>query len=352
MEFLLADTGAVAAQAPEHGADGVLVLDDEIGVVGEARVAHVVVDAEGEVVLHGPGLEMVVKALDHPGVEFLGRQAVAAAVNARHGEGQLVVDDRFHDRRGDVQVKGFALGAGFLGLVEHGDLLDGLGEGLEEEVRGEGPEEPDLQHAHLLAPGVQVIHHFGDGLATGAHHDDHAVGLGVAVIIVNLVLAAGELGVAVHFLLHDAGNLLVEGVDGLPRLEVDVGVLGRAADERVVGGEAAFAVLVDKVQVDHAVEHVVRDQLHFLDFVGGAEPIEEMDEGHPRTQRARLGDGGHVHGLLDAVGRQDRPARLADGHDVLVVVKNGEALGRDGPGRDVEDGGGQLARDLVHVWGS
>ena len=48
---LVGADGAVGAQAPEHAAHGVFGFDVEVRVVVEAGVRHIVVDADGEVVL-------------------------------------------------------------------------------------------------------------------------------------------------------------------------------------------------------------------------------------------------------------------------------------------------------------
>jgi hypothetical protein len=79
--------------------------------------------------------------------------------------------------------------------------------------------------------------------AAGAHDDDDPLGLGVAVVLDDPVLAPGVAGDLVHDVLHDRGRAGVERVDGLARLEVHVGVLRGPPHERVLGRQGAGPVL-------------------------------------------------------------------------------------------------------------
>ena len=121
----------------------------------------------------------------------------------------------------------------------------------------EGPVEPDLQHAGLFAVGVEPGGGLGGGLGPRAHDDDHAVGLGMAFVVEQVVVAAGELGKQVHRLLRDGGGGLVEAVDGFAGLEEHIGVLGRAAQHGMVRGEAAAAEGGEGVGVDERAQGVV-----------------------------------------------------------------------------------------------
>ena len=79
----------------------------------------------------GAGLHHFVEhGLDHGGGEFLGGEAVASADDVGHG--RACPRSAFVQRGDDVEVERFADGAGFLGAVEDGDRLDGLGQGGDE----------------------------------------------------------------------------------------------------------------------------------------------------------------------------------------------------------------------------
>jgi hypothetical protein len=83
--------------------------------------------------------------------------------------------------------------------------------------------------------------------------------------------------------------------------------------------------------------------------VGGAEPVEKVQEGHAGFDGGQMGHQGQVHGFLDGVGGQQAEAGLAHGHDVLVIPENRQGMGGDRAGRDVEDRRQQFPGHLVHV---
>ena len=193
--------------------------------------------------------ELVEDALDHGGGEFLGREPVASADH-------LLRDAHFGERGDDVAVERLAGGAGFLGAVEDGDGFDALGDGGDEGLDGERPEQADFEQADLFAGGEHGFHGLVGHFRAGAHHNDDALGIGRADVIEQVVLAAGDPGELVHRVLHDGGGGQVVRIAGFARLEVDVGILRGAADDGTVGGERAGAVGEDQILVDHGA-HVV-----------------------------------------------------------------------------------------------
>ena len=81
-------------------------------------------------------------------------------------------------------------GAGLLGAVEHGDLLDRGGQGGHEVLDGPRTVQADLHEADLLAVGVEVVDDLLEGVAEGAHADDHAVGVIGAVVVEEVIARA------------------------------------------------------------------------------------------------------------------------------------------------------------------
>ena len=67
----------------------------------------------------------------------------------------------------------------------------------------ERPEQPDFQHADLLALGGQIIHRFVHGIGAGTHDDDDLFGIRGADIIKQMILTADDLGEFVHRVLDD-----------------------------------------------------------------------------------------------------------------------------------------------------
>ena len=145
------------------------------------------------------------------------------------------------------------------------------------------------------------------------------------------------------------GSSCIERVAAFARLEKRVGVLGGAADHRRVGRQRAVAVGLDAVLVDQRAQVVVTEQGDFGNLMGRPEPIEEMQERHPRAQRHHLGNHRRVLRLLHRSARQHREAGLAAGHHVRMIAENAQRVRRQRAGRDVQAEGNQFARDLIHV---
>ena len=91
-------------------------------------------------------------------------------------------------------------------------------------------------------------------------------------------------------------------IDGLPRLEKDVGILRRTAQQRVIGRQCALAMLADQVIVDQRTQIVIGQQHRSFHFMGGAEAVEEMQKRNPRFQRGRLRNQGEVSRFLHGIG--------------------------------------------------
>ncbi len=340
--------GAVGAEAEEHGIGDAGMADEERGVQIQAGVGDVVGDAHGEPVFGLVLFELVEDRLDHGRGEFLRRQAVAPADDLGQG-GEGAVGGRLREARQHVLVERLAVGAGFLGAVEHADGLGGRRQGREEVLQRERAVEAHHDGPDLFALLLQFLDRFQRGFGAGAHQHDDALGVGRADVVKGLVVTSRQLAELFHGRGDDVRAGLVELVDGLAPLEIDVGVLGGAPDEGLFGIERARPVVGDQLVADHGADDLVGDHFHLADLVGGAEAVEEMQEGHARLEGGGLGDQGRIHDFLDAVGGEHGPADLTAGHDILVVAENREGGGGDGPGGDMEDGRGQFPGDLVHV---
>ena len=343
--------GAVGTQAVEkalHHPFHVPVA--RIGLPFQAGVAYIVVDADGEVVLRLRLLQVVEDCADHARRELLGGEAITATDDARQGSELLPATGHVLGKGADhILVERLAGGTRFLAAVQHGDGLRRSGDGRHQVFHRERPVEPYPHHAHLLALAEHVLHRLFHRLGPGPHEDHHPFGVAGTEVVEEVVVAARELRQLVHGLLDDAGQRLVVGVHRLPPLEVDIGVLRSATQHRPVRRERPVTVFDEVAGVHHGADGLVVDELHLHQFVGGAETIEEVDEGDLAAQGGGLGHQRRVHHLLHRAGGEHGEARGAGGHHVGMVAEDGERLGRDGTGSHVNHRGGQLAGDLVHV---
>lgn len=287
-------------------------------------------------------VHVLVDCRRHGGVELLAAQTVSAAQHFR-------LDLELVKRGDDVEIERLAERARFLGAIQDGDLLGGLGESGDELFRGEGAVQSDFDDAHLLALGVEIIDGLFHGFRAAAHQDDDAVGVLRAVVVHQVILSARDARHFVHHVLDDAGDRLIVLVGGFAVLEIDVGVLRRARLMRMLGVEGTRAETVDVVKVHEALYLVVVDDVDLAHFVRGPESVKEVDEGDGGFQRGKMRHEAQVHDFLHGVGREHRKARLTARHDVRMVAENAQRVRGKGACRNVEDAGEQFARDLVHI---
>ncbi|MCD8141290.1 MAG: hypothetical protein LUE17_16270 [Planctomycetaceae bacterium] len=211
------------------------------------------------------------------------------------------------------------------------------------------PVEAHRHHADVAAGGVAVVHRLPHRAADRSHGDDDALGLGRAVVVEKVVVAAGEAVDVVHIGLNDAGQGGEEGVGGFPLLEENVRVLGGAAGDGMLGVERPGPERRHRVPIHRRPQRLVVEGVYLLDFVAGAEAVEEMQEGQPAPDGGEVGHGAHIHRFLRTARGQQGKAGLAAGHDVRVIAEDGKGVDRHGAGRDMEDAGQQFSGYLVHV---
>ena len=312
--------GAIGAETPELAADG--RLRRGIGGFGlqQREVGDIIGDADGEAGLFA-GFAIAVHREDLAGGDILAAQAVAAGVNGD------TLEPAAAQRRHDIKVQRLADGAGLLGAVQHSDGADGFGQGTQQVLPAEGTIEADLDEAGLFAAGTLIIDDFLDGLADRAHGDDDLLGIGIAVVIEEVIIAADHGVDFIHVVLHHAGEGIVELIGDLALLEEDIGVLGTAAQHGAVGGKPAVPEGIHRGAVHQGLQLLIAPHLDLLDLVGGTEAIEEVQKGDAALDGREVGDGGQVHDLLHAAGAQHGKAGLPAGVDIAVIAEDGKGVG-------------------------
>ena len=188
----------------------------------------------------------------------------------------------------------------------------------------------------LFAVAVEIFDRFFGGSGARAHQHKDAVGIGTADIIEQVIGATGPEGEAVHRILNDRRARAIKWVDRLARLEEDVRVLRGAAKQRTLRSQPAIAMLSDEFFIDECAKVIILEHIDLVQFVRGAESIEEMQERNPRFERRGLRDESEIAGFLHGVGRQQRESSRSRGHDVAVIAKNGKGVRRDRACRDVD----------------
>ena len=181
----------------------------------------------------GDGLhELVQHALHHRRREFLRRQSIPPANHRGHRERQRC---RMLGKDGhNVLIERLAGCTRFLAAVQHRNLLYRFGERRNQRLGVERPIQANLHQAHLLALARKRVHGLFGSLGARAHHHNHALGVGRAVVVKQVIRAAGQRRKPVHHHLHNARHRSMERRAGLARLEENVGILRRAAQHRLI----------------------------------------------------------------------------------------------------------------------
>ena len=117
----------------------------------------------------------------------------------------------------------------------------------------------------------------------------------------------------------------------------------------MLGVEGVLAESLQSLLVDERTQVFHIPSLDLLDFVAGAEAVEEVEERHAALQGGEVCHRGEVHHLLHRAFGEECETGLAGAHHVGVVAEDGEGLGGEGAGAHVEHAGQQFAGDLVHV---
>ena len=332
---------AVAAEAPQLAADLAGMRKLNFGVV-KRGVGHIVVDADGEVVLRGVLREVVVNRDELARGGVLGGQAVAAA------DDRDVVSAGLIEGGHDVEVYRLANRTGLLAAVQNGNLLNGSRDCRREMLDRERAVQVNLHHADLAALCVQVIDRFLDRLGSRAHDDDDFLCVRCAVVVEQLVVAAGQLVNFIHIVLDGVGHDGRLDVRALLALEVDVRVYVVAAVGRVLRVERLTAELLERLLVNEAAQILIIEGLDALHLVRGTEAVKAVHECVTRLDGGQMSNRREVHRFLRRRGHQHTVAGGAAGHEVGVVAEDRVMIARDDAGRDVHDARQELAAHRVH----
>ncbi len=182
-----------------------------------------------------------------------------------------------------------------------------------------------------------------------AHDDNHAFGILGTLIIVEVVLAAGDGGKAVHGVLHDGRKGIVEGVAGLAGLEEQVRVLRSATDKGMLRRQCPLAAGLYQPGIDQCLQLLGTDHLNRTDLVTGTKAIEKMQYRYPAFQRCHLGNTGQIHHFLGVAGGQQGEPGGPGGHHITVITEDRQGMGRYRARCYMKHRRRQFTGDLEHV---
>ena len=101
--------------------------------------------------------------------------------------------------------------------------------------------------------------------------------------------------------------------------------------------QRAGAMCSNFVVRQQAADGVIGQRHDFINFVRGAETIKEVNKRHAAFERGDMRNERKVLRFLHACGAQHSAAGLAYGHDVRVIAKDRQRVGRHGSRGDVQN---------------
>src|SRR5690349_24719589 len=106
----------------------------------------------------------------------------------------------------------------------------------------------------------------------------------------------------------------------------------------------------NQVIVHERAEFFIRKLEDLIDFMGRAEPVEEMQKRHTCLESSSHRDDCEIMCFLDGARGEQCPTGLANSHHILMVAVDGESMRCNGACGNMEDCAGEFTSDLVHVW--
>ena len=339
--LLIGADSTVRAKTPEFALDS--ALGQHIRHIRRSLnrgMINVIIDSHREITLRLIGRQIIEHADNIRRYGILGGQTIAAADHHNRTAGQS--HRHILMQRGTDSTR-------HLDTVQHSHALYSLRQHRQHIFRRERTEQTHLQETDLTALCQQMIHRLISHLADRAHSHDDIGGIGRAVIIKRMILAACQLTDPAHIISHDSRQLLMIPVAGLLGLEENVGILRRALYSGVAGIQRTRTEGTQRLLIDHTSQIVIIPDLDLLLLMRGTEAVKEMQERQTALDSRQMCHGGQIHSLLHAGRTQHGKACLVTGHNVTVIAEDAESMTGDGARRNVHNAGQQLTRNSVHI---
>ena len=207
----------------------------------------------------------------------------------------------------------------------------------------------NYEYANLFALCVELFNNSADSFGSRAHDDDDIFCILSAVIIEQMIFTAGQLADFAHVILYDFRQSIVIGVNSLTSLEVNIRVLCGAADNRIIRVQTAFTECIYRILIQQLFKISIIHNLNLLDFMGGTEAVEEVQERYATFDSTQMCYACQIHNLLYAAFSQQCEAGLTGSHNVLVVTEDRQRACCQCTCGNVENCGQQLAGHFIHI---
>ena len=341
---LVGTNGTVTAETPELALNRTLSRGDRSGLnLRKREIRNIIDDTDGETSLRSILGKFGVDREDRGRSGIFGTETVTAAGKDN------VVQTCLAERGSNIEVERLTEGAGLLRSVENGNLLDGLGKNLKKSGGNPRTIQTNLDQTDLLACSGEVVDNFLGNVAYRTHCDDHAVCIGSAVVVEEIVIRTELLVDLLHVLLNNSGQCIVNRVAGLAVLEEHVVVLMGTAHSRMLRVQSVSTELRNGIHVAHFLEVSVVPELNLLDLMGGTETVEEVEERNLALDCCEMSNGGEIHNFLRVGLRHHGETGLTARIHVAVVTEDVQGLRSNATCGYIENTRELLGSNLVHI---
>src|SRR5262249_15442131 len=118
--------------------------------------------------------------------------------------------------------------------------------------------------------------------------DDHSLCVIGSVVVKQMIATVRKLSEGIHRALNNIGACMVKPVYRFPRLEVDVRILSRPSDNRMIRRQSSHSMLSDALFVDHCTTGACGQRLDLRYFMRGPKAVEKEQERDAGPQRRRV----------------------------------------------------------------
>ena len=204
-------------------------------------------------------------------------------------------------------------------------------------------------HTYLFALCHQVVDGFLSGLGNRTHGYDDTFGVGITVVVEEVVFTTGYSRYLLHVVLNDFGYCFVVLVARFAVLEEYVAVLSHTAGNGSIGSERTATEFGKSLAVKERSQVFLIYHFYLLNFVRCTETVEEVHEGYTAFDCRKVSHTGEVHNFLNRAFCQHGETGLTNRHHVLMVTEDAERMRSDGTSRNMEYAGEQFTCNLVHI---
>ena len=167
---------------------------------------------------------------------------------------------------------------------------------------GERTVQANLYQTVFMALCIEGIDGFLYSFADRTHSNYNMFRIRCTYIIEQLIICTNLVVNLVQVFFYDAGNSIIVLVAGFSGLEEHIRVLGSTFQERTLRIHGVFTEIIDSIHIEHIFKVFEIPDFNFLNFMGSAETIKEVQERNLTLNSGQMSGSAQVHNFLYTAG--------------------------------------------------